>query len=132
MVGTAIGDAFFASDLGQRMKHARTLYRELPFTLAIPAREVRPELAESADEKIIVQGVIDCLFEEADGRLVLLDFKTDHIAAEPTEAAIAQLRDRYGEQLQYYKRAVEEIWKREVAESYLYLFAGGFSLSFPA
>lgn len=124
--------AFFASDLGQRMKHARTLYRELPFTLAIPAREVRPELAESADEKIIVQGVIDCLFEEADGRLVLLDFKTDHIAAEPTEAAIAQLRDRYGEQLQYYKRAVEEIWKREVAESYLYLFAGGFSLSFPA
>jgi len=122
--------AFFSSELGQRMKLARTVYRELPFTLAIPAGEIRSELSASPDEKIIVQGVIDCMFAEADGRLVLLDFKTDGIGAEPTPEAIEQLRERYGEQLRYYKRAVEEIWKQEVAESYLYLFAGGFSISF--
>ncbi|WP_134684267.1 helicase-exonuclease AddAB subunit AddA [Brevibacillus migulae] len=124
--------AFFASELGQRMKLAPAVYRELPFTLAIPAAEIRTELSAYPDEKIIVQGVIDCMFAEADGRLVLLDFKTDGIAAEPTPEAIEQLRERYGEQLRYYKRAVEEIWKQEVAESYLYLFAGGFSISFPA
>ncbi|NGQ95160.1 helicase-exonuclease AddAB subunit AddA [Brevibacillus sp. SYP-B805] len=122
--------AFFASELGQRLKRASRVYRELPFTLAVAAREIRPDCgAELEDEKVIVQGVIDCLFEEADGRLVLLDFKTDGIAAEPTPQAIAQLTDRYAGQLRYYAKAVEEIWRRPVAECYLYLFAGGFAIT---
>ncbi|MFX8562032.1 hypothetical protein ABTM00_20080, partial [Acinetobacter baumannii] len=52
---------FFADPLGQRMKRAKAVHRELPFTLVLPAHEVEPELGEATSERIIVQGVIDCL-----------------------------------------------------------------------
>lgn len=120
--------AFFASPLGKRMKQAVVIHRELPFTLAIPASEIGEEFAAAGEERIIVQGVIDCLLEEADGKLTLIDFKTDWIAAEASPAAVEQLTGRYRSQIQYYVRAVEQIWRREVQESYLYLFAGGFAI----
>ncbi|GAA4713650.1 helicase-exonuclease AddAB subunit AddA [Brevibacillus fulvus] len=123
--------AFFASPLGQRVKQAKRIYRELPFTLALPAREVMaPAGSEKADadEPIIVQGVIDCLLEEADGRLTLLDFKTDWVGDESPDAAAAVLTRRYAEQIRYYVRAVERIWKRNVAESYLYSLTGGIAI----
>ncbi|REK63792.1 MAG: helicase-exonuclease AddAB subunit AddA [Brevibacillus sp.] len=115
---------FFASPLGTRMKQAAKVYRELPFTMALPANEVDPEIGD--DEHVIVQGVIDCLLEEENGRLVLIDFKTDRIAAEPSPAVIAEMKRRYEAQIRLYVRAVEQILKtRKVAESYLYLLAGG-------
>jgi ATP-dependent helicase/nuclease subunit A len=108
------------------MKQAAKVHRELPFTMALPAHEVDPEIGEAGDEHVIVQGVIDCLLEEADGRLVLIDFKTDRIAAEPSPAVIDEMKRRYEEQIRLYVRAVEQILKtRKVAESYLYLLAGG-------
>ncbi len=120
---------FFASPLGHRMKMAKAVHRELPFTMAIPAHEVQPQIGEQSGERIIVQGVIDCLLEEADGRLVLIDFKTDWIAAEPSPAVVAQLTERYAEQIRLYVRAVEQIWStRQVKESYLYLLAGSFAI----
>jgi ATP-dependent helicase/nuclease subunit A len=120
--------AFFASPLGNRMKRAVVIHRELPFTLAVPASEIGEEFAAAAEERIIVQGVIDCLLEEADGKLTLIDFKTDRIAAEAASAAAAQLTERYGGQIRYYVRAVEQIWRRKVQESYLYVFSGGFAI----
>jgi len=123
---------FFASPLGQRMKKARLVYRELPFTMAIPAHEVEPRIAKESGERIIVQGVIDCLLEEADGKLVLIDFKTDWIAAESGPAVWKQLETRYAEQVRLYVRAIEQIWApRRVAESFLYLFAGGVAIPIP-
>ncbi|MFY0544339.1 helicase-exonuclease AddAB subunit AddA [Brevibacillus sp. H7] len=120
---------FFASPLGQRMKRAKAVHRELPFTMAIPAYEVEQKIGEQSEERIIVQGVIDCLLEEADGKLILIDFKTDWIAAEPSPSVIAELRERYAGQIRLYVRAIEQIWpSRQVAESYLYLFAGGFAI----
>jgi ATP-dependent helicase/nuclease subunit A len=120
---------FFASPLGVRMKQAAKVYRELPFTMALPAHEVDPEIGEAGEEHVIVQGVIDCLLEEADGRLVLIDFKTDRIAAEPSPAVIDEMKRRYEEQIRLYVRAVEQILKtRKVAESYLYLLAGGYAV----
>jgi ATP-dependent helicase/nuclease subunit A len=120
---------FFASPLGKRMKQAAVVYRELPFTMAMPACEVHPEIGTDSGEQIIVQGVIDCLLEEADGKLVLIDFKTDWIASEPSPDVFNRLTERYAEQIRLYVRAVERIWKpRQVAESYLYLFAGGFAI----
>jgi len=120
--------AFFRSDLGNRMKQAPRIYRELPFTLAVPAAEIGQSFTGAESELVIVQGVIDCLLEEADGRLVLLDFKSDAIGAEASPAAIARIRQRYEGQVRFYVRAVREIWGREVAESYLYLFAGSYAI----
>lgn len=110
---------FFQSPLGQRVLQGRAVKRELPFSLAMPAREVYPELPENEEEYVLLQGVIDCLVEERDG-LLLIDYKTD--AAKPGDTAPAE---RYREQINIYTRAVEEILDKKVKERAIYLFANG-------
>lgn len=122
---------FFASSLGQRMKQAKVVHRELPFTLAIPAHEVEPGLgAKDSFEQVIVQGVIDCLIEEEDGRLLLIDFKSDWIGEEPEPQRLQEITRRYEEQLKLYGRAIQQITGKspEFLESYLFMLAGGFSV----
>jgi ATP-dependent helicase/nuclease subunit A len=62
-----------------------------------------------------VQGVLDCLFAEPDG-LVLLDYKTDF--AKDGQ----QLADRYAIQLGLYAEAVTAILGQPVKEKYIYSF----------
>lgn len=120
---------FFATSLGQRMIRAKIVHRELPFTLAIPANEVEPDLGDSY-EQVIVQGVIDCLIEEQDGNLLLIDFKSDWIGAEPTPQVIKEITRRYEEQLKLYGRAIQQITGKshDQLESHLFMLAGGFSV----
>ena len=118
--------AFFAGPLGKRILAGRKVLRELPFTLALPAAEVYPDLPGSTGEKVIVQGVVDCLVDEGDGYL-LIDYKTDTLAV--GEAATAL--DRYRGQLALYARAVEEILERPVKEKQIYLFSLDLALTVP-
>ncbi|WP_010270380.1 helicase-exonuclease AddAB subunit AddA [Paenibacillus senegalensis] len=127
---------FIGSELGQRLAGAKQAEREIPFTYGLAASEVYPvsfrqeerredsSLKEEHDadriETILVQGIIDCLFEEEDG-WVLLDYKSDHlIGREPASWA-----ERYQLQLSLYRRAVEEIWRRPVKEVQLVFLNGG-------
>ena len=100
-------------------KEERLVSRELPFFTELSSIEYKPELDKDVyiDEKIRLQGIIDCFFEEEDG-IVLLDYKTDYVE-EGNEEEIA---DRYRAQLKYYKDALEKITEKKVKESYLYLF----------
>jgi ATP-dependent exoDNAse (exonuclease V) beta subunit len=75
------------------------------------------EMQTGSGEKVIIQGVIDCLVDEGDGFL-LLDYKTDILTSEQMETAL----DLYRVQLNLYARAVEDILGRHVKEKYLYLF----------
>ena len=110
---------FFQSPLGQRVLRGTAVKRELPFSLALPATEVYPELPDGKGEFVLLQGVIDCLVEEGDG-LLLIDYKSD--AARPGDTAPAE---RYLEQINFYTRAVEEILNKKVKERAIYLFANG-------
>ncbi len=77
-------------------------------------------------KKILIQGVIDCIFEDEQG-LVLLDYKTDTITgrfASGYEGAKEILADRYRMQLQLYTRAVEGIMNKKVTGRYLFFFDG--------
>lgn len=116
---------FFSSDLGKRYFEAYKLNREIPFTLSLPAKEVYP-LWRGEDELIFVQGVIDCVFEDEKG-LVLIDYKTDGIS-DRFKGGFAQakpiLEDRYRMQIDLYTKAIETIWKRKVDERYLFFFDG--------
>ena len=53
--------------------------RELPLFTELSSVEYNTELNKDVyiDEKIRLQGIIDCFFEEEDG-IVLLDYKTDY------------------------------------------------------
>jgi len=70
---------------------------------------------ESADE-VIVQGVIDAWFSE-DGKIVLLDYKTDSV---PPDQGEEILRQRYKIQIDYYRFALEKYTGCKVTESCLY------------
>src|SRR5690606_8889614 len=62
--------SFFQTEVGERFKKAKQVLREEPFTLSLKDQE---------GDAQIVQGVIDCIFEDEQGNWVLLDYKTDYI-----------------------------------------------------
>ncbi|SDE91529.1 helicase-exonuclease AddAB subunit AddA [Sporomusa acidovorans] len=109
--------AFFSSPLGRRLTGAKQVWREMPFSLLLPAERFYADL-QGCGEQIFVQGIIDCLFAEDDG-LVLIDYKTDH-GISPRE-----LVDRYAAQLSMYSLAIERILGRPVKEQYIYAFGLG-------
>ncbi|GAB6275181.1 MAG: helicase-exonuclease AddAB subunit AddA [Peptococcaceae bacterium] len=114
---------FWRSPLGRRVRAAAHVKRELPFSLALPAQEVYPDL--SADpfrvkEVVFVQGIIDYLVFEDDS-LFLIDFKTDYI----TRENLKETATYYRVQLNLYARAIQEIIYRPVKEKYLYFFYPG-------
>lgn len=108
---------FFSSDLGMRMRKVRNVYREIPFYMQIDSGDIYGNLPEyiGKNEKVLIQGIIDCYFKEKDG-IVLLDYKTDYV--EDLEA----VRNRYKIQIDYYSRAIEKMTGMKVKERYLYLF----------
>jgi ATP-dependent helicase/nuclease subunit A len=123
--------AFFTTDIGKRLLKAQHIYREIPFSLALAASEVYGLEGKAERENVLVQGVVDCMFEDEAG-LVLIDFKTDAITNRfpgGLDQAKAVLEKRYRTQMDLYRRAIEQIWKKEVKECYLYLFDGSYLLS---
>lgn len=118
--------AFCGSPLYARMRAARRLWREMPFSFRLPAEEVyadRPEAREAAGESVLVQGVIDCLFEEGDG-LVLLDYKTDADRGIGWEMAAEEHRF----QLETYGAAIGRILGRPVKEGHIWFVEGGLAV----
>ncbi|MBP3618302.1 MAG: helicase-exonuclease AddAB subunit AddA [Lachnospiraceae bacterium] len=113
---------FFASDLGKRMQQAARkgcLRKEQPFVIGIPYNEVYRDV-QNTDEFVMVQGIIDAYFEEADG-LVLMDYKTDAVQENVKEV----LTKRYATQLKYYERALCQITGKPVKERIIYAFTNG-------
>lgn len=123
--------AFFDTDIGGKMLSARRVEREVPFNMTLPAREVYPGL-KTADEPVLIQGIIDCLFETDDG-FYLLDYKTDRIHGKfqnGFEGAEPILRKRYATQINLYARAVETMLKTPLRGKALYFFDGGHVIMF--
>lgn len=112
---------FFKHNIGKRILFNGKVMREVPFSYGLAAADIYPDLVGPvADEIILIQGVIDCLFEVENG-LVLLDYKTDSTKGMTAD----QLIDKYRLQINLYERAIEDTWKRPIVEKYLYFFDGG-------
>lgn len=114
--------AFVQSGIGKRMREAAqkgNLYKEKQFVIGVPAERLTGKVSQgSADMPIVVQGIIDAYFREGD-KLILLDYKTDHIREGQEELLI----ERYKTQLLYYKDTLEQLTGLTVSETYLYSFA---------
>lgn len=108
---------FFQQPLGCRLLASNSVRREVPFTIALRPQELYPEVGDDFTEKIILQGTLDCLFQEGDA-LILVDYKTDLITADSIEL----FKARYQVQLDLYAQAVETILKKPVQEKILYSF----------
>ena len=120
---------FFAGDTFAEICSSPRIWREHRFNVKLPASEFTEDstlAAELTGESVLVQGVIDCFFENPDGTLTLIDYKTDYIPPELThEDATNMLRERHSLQLSYYKAACEKISARRVSRVAVYSFALG-------
>ena len=113
----------FETNLGQRMVKAyglNLLKREVPFHMDIKSTDIDKTLPEDiyGEEKIMLQGIIDCYFEE-NGEIILVDYKTDSVKNGDVDSII----EKYKSQLHYYGKALTATLGKEVKESYLYLFS---------
>ena len=113
---------FLKSELAGRMAEADQggrLFREQPFVLGIRGDSLNPGFP--ADERILIQGIIDACFIE-NGSFVLVDYKTDRVS-QP-----AELVERYHVQMDLYERALIQITGREVSEKLIYSVSLGMTV----
>lgn len=114
---------FFASDLGVRCAEKAKcgkLNREKPFTM---------EFEDAEKGLILVQGIIDCYFEDEDG-LVIVDYKSNWIDESLAfEAEADRIRNIYKGQLDLYSKALESATGLATKERYLFLLAAGKSIT---
>lgn len=115
--------SFLNSDLGETLRSAVRVERELSFTFPVAASSMYPDW-NSEEEWMFVQGIIDCVYELEDGSLYILDYKTDRISREldTDEKAAAFFKERYMFQISLYQQALESAWNRKVAGACLYMF----------
>ncbi|MED1576223.1 helicase-exonuclease AddAB subunit AddA [Bacillus safensis] len=122
--------AFFSTSIGQKLRKADWVKREVSFSMVLPVKEVYSHI-DAEGEPVLIQGMIDCLFE-TDGKLYLLDYKTDRVQGRFTdglEAAVPILKKRYETQIALYAKAVERLTNRTLEEKILYFFDGNIEIS---
>lgn len=132
---------FLESPIGDMLRKADLIRKELPFSYRISAGEAYPRLSprlnsfheeESVNtqytnhqmehETVLIQGVVDCLFKVND-KLILLDYKSDRVL--PHRGGVQALTEQYRFQLELYTQAIEHITGMTVDEEWLYFFDSG-------
>jgi len=109
--------SFFAADIGKRIIQADFAKREFKFTLLSPAERF---YHGGGEDKILLQGMVDCFFEE-NGQLTVIDFKTDYVTAETVD----EKKEHYTPQLAIYSEALERITGKPVKERVIHFFSIG-------
>lgn len=107
MLDTEALEKFFESSLYKKIKASRRVYREKRFSVSEKL---------FGDEDILVQGVIDCFFENENGSYTVVDYKTDRVKNEK------ELAERHKIQLGCYCRAVEGMTGKKVESALLWSF----------
>lgn len=120
------------SDLFASLKSAKEIYKEQPFYINIPAKDIYDD---ANDEMILVQGIIDLYYITKNDELVLLDYKTDfvlqkepvHLGQDTKEIdrdvpsdEEEVLINRHKPQLMLYKEALENGLNRKVDRVLIY------------
>ena len=103
------------STLWEDLKLAREIHKEEPFYINLKANTIYDEAEE--DETILVQGVIDLYYINKEGKLILVDYKTDYVS----DGDVSKLEEKYKVQLDLYKTALEQSLERKVDKAMIWL-----------
>lgn len=122
-IDTDAVQTFFESVPGRVMLAAKNVCREMPFEILTRADEIFPSAA--TDEKIVVQGMIDAYFEDDNGNIILVDYKTDRRGKLTETEFEDKLISRYALQIKYYEKALSLLTGRKVHKKYIYSFDMG-------
>ena len=80
------------------MQNAKEVHKEKPFYIYLSSKEI---YKNETDENILVQGIIDLYYINKDGKVILVDYKTDYVG----KGSENELIDKYRGQLEIYKKA---------------------------
>lgn len=121
-------ELFRRSNIIMRLMSAKEVLREKRFNAMLPACDFTTDLtlAEKLHRdgiNITVQGVVDCIFTDSDGKTVLLDYKTDRLTEKELDdrhLAEKKLAARHSRQLLLYRDICERIYGRSFDGIYIY------------
>lgn len=97
------------------------LYKEKAINYSLRMNSIYKDEDIDESERIMMVGIMDLFYEDKDGNLVLLDYKTDYVA----NGDYSTIVERYKIQLNMYGNAMEKISGRKVVKKYLYMFSTG-------
>ncbi len=109
-------ELFISSEMMREFLSAKRIIREFRFNVMLDAKEFSSE-PMLINEKVLVQGVTDCIYENDKGELILVDYKTDKVTE---ENYISELTRKHKTQLTYYKKACEMMFERKVDKVLIY------------
>ncbi len=95
---------------------------------ALGRRMLREAPIAFLEEGVLVEGQIDLVYEEEDGSLVVVDFKTDAVEG---EAGARERGEKYRAQLALYAEAMARATGRAVRETVLLFLSRGIELRYP-
>lgn len=104
---------FTKSEIWKQLKNAKEYYQEKPFYINVPVNQIYDE---DINENILVQGIIDLYFVNENGKIVLVDYKTDYVES----GRKFDLVEKYRSQLNLYKQALESALGTKVEKVYIY------------
>ena len=104
---------FTQSKIAKELKQAQEIEKEKPFYTKIPAKVL---YGEESTETILVQGIVDLFYRNKEGKIILVDYKTDYVEKGKEQ----ELVEKYQEQFKLYKAAIEEAYSEKVEYMYLY------------
>lgn len=105
---------FFQTQIGQMIRISQHVLREFKFSILVDD----PAIAGAdSDDRILLQGVVDCAIVEDDG-ITVVDFKSDRISPEKLEQAVLH----YTPQVASYAKALSRIYGLPVKSAKLYFF----------
>ena len=102
------------SKLWQELKSAKEIHKEEPFYINVPANTIYDEA--EPHEKILVQGIIDLYYINQEGKLILVDFKTDYVP----NGDVSKLEEKYKVQLELYKQALKNATGKKVDKAMIW------------
>ena len=109
-------EKFIHSPLFFDIMSSKNVLREFRFNVMLDASQFSDD-ERLKNEKVLVQGVCDCVYETGDGDIVLVDYKTDFVTE---QNYIEVLKERHSLQLLYYKKALELMFERPVSKVLIY------------
>ena len=90
-------------------KDAIKIKKEAQFEMFVPYNKI---VASKITDKVLVQGVVDLIIEK-ENSIVLVDYKFSKLPARV-------LKQKYAEQLNLYKLAIEKAYKKQVENMFIY------------
>lgn len=107
-------EKYMNSNLLRELREAKEVYKEQPFYLYMRANKIDKNYP--SEDKILVQGIIDLYYINKENELVLVDYKTDYVEKGQGQILI----DKYKEQLNLYRQALEQALNRKVDKVLIY------------